>query len=105
MKWTEGDRVLANRSLDAYWYPSTIQKIEQNRYFVLYDDGDREFLDESKIRPLDIKIGVKVLARKDGEHLYYKGTITKKKLDAYFIKYDHDEEWLPISMLCIPKLD
>src|SRR4051812_32950706 len=38
--WTTGDRVLAQRLPGEFWYPGVIRHIQDDRFFIIYDDGE-----------------------------------------------------------------
>lgn len=55
--WTIGDRVWVNRLQDAFWYPGTIRHIQDDRYFVIYDDGEDGFVQEPQMEPFQLNLG------------------------------------------------
>ena len=48
-----GDWVLARYKGGQYWYPGIVQTISSERLTIAYDDGDRETLNLSNVRPYD----------------------------------------------------
>lgn len=48
-----GDWVLARYRGGGYWFPGVIQSTGGDRITVAYDDGDRETLSLSNVRPYD----------------------------------------------------
>lgn len=48
--WEIGDHVLANYTRDPFWYPATVtEKADDDRYGVVFADGDQEWLGRSRI--------------------------------------------------------
>lgn len=93
-----GDRVMADWSGDTYYYPGTVILIEENRYFVIFDDFDREWLDTDLLRPEDIDAGSRVECRWEGDFTYYPGTVRKRVKEAIHVLYDDgDEEFTTIA--------
>ncbi len=93
-----GDRVMADWSGDTYYYPGTVILIEENRYFVIFDDFDREWLDTDLLRPEDIDAGSRVECRWEGDFVYYPGAVRKRVKDAIHVLYDDgDEEFTTIA--------
>lgn len=93
-----GDRVLADWSGDEYYYPATVVLVEEGRYFVIFDDFDREWLDADLLRDDDVDAGTSVECRWQGESLYYPGTIRKRIGNAIHVLYDDgDEEFTTIA--------
>ncbi len=41
--WNVGDRVLARWFHDPFWYPATIREVDGERYYVKFDDGDKQW--------------------------------------------------------------
>lgn len=86
--WSVGDHVLVNWTGDDYWYPGTIVAMEGGQYFVVYDDGDREWVDAVRIRRDDVVVGTRVSANWLGEGIYYTGVISLRTGNAVVIQYD-----------------
>lgn len=55
--WKVGDRVLATRKPGIYAYPGTLRHQNQNRYYVIFDDGEDGFAEEEELLPLKIDSG------------------------------------------------
>ena len=98
--WEVGDTLLVNWTGDVYWYPGTIQKKEGNRYFVHFDDGDKEWTYRSKMISDDIAVGDRVFGNWKGKGKYYKGKISTRNGKTIHISYDDgDQETTTISFV------
>ncbi len=92
--------VLANWTRDDYWYPGTITDIKENLYFIHFDDGDKEWVDASRIRPENIKPGDRVYGNWKNRGKYYPGTVTQRTGLSIHISYDDgDQENTTISFV------
>src|SRR5205823_12013868 len=49
-----GDRVLATRLDDEFWYPGTVRQRDGERSHVLFDDGSEGSMPDDQIMPLQI---------------------------------------------------
>jgi hypothetical protein len=98
--WIAGDRVLAQWSGDAFWYPGTVQGAEGGRLHVCFDDGDREWLPPEKLAPLDVKAGDRVFGRWQHGPIFYPGRVTRRDGEKIDIQYDDgDRETTTVSMV------
>jgi len=86
--WRVGDHALINWTGDGYWYPGTIVAIEGSEYYVVYDDGDREWVGSDRIRQDDLLVGTPVSANWLGGGIYYPGVIAERTGNAIVIHYD-----------------
>ena len=86
--WYIGDRVLVDWSGDSYWYPATIVDLADGEYFVVFDDGDREWVYEDTIAPDDLMAGDEIEGNWEGGGVYYSGVIAERIGDAVYIEYD-----------------
>jgi hypothetical protein len=86
--WKIGDRALINWTRDIYWYPGTIADKKESLYLINYDDGDKEWVDATRIRAEDLKPGDRVYGNWKNRGLYYPGTITRRTGLSIHINYD-----------------
>ena len=86
--WYIGDRVFVDWSGDSYWYPATIVDMADGEYFVVFDDGDREWVYEDAIYPDDLGEGDRIEGNWQGGGVYYPGVIAERIGDAVYIEYD-----------------
>ena len=56
-----GDRVLVMR--DDYWYPGTIRHVDNQRFFVICDDGEDGFFEPLHLAALKLGVGDQVLVK------------------------------------------
>jgi TolB-like protein len=97
-KWKAGDRCLSKWSGDAYWYPARIAETGDGMYFVVYDDGDREWRFEKYLQPEKIGSGDVVFGNWLGKGRYYRGRVTERKGDNIHVSYDDgDQEWTTVG--------
>ncbi len=102
--WKIGDRVIANWTGDDYWYPGTIAKIEGGQYYVVYMDGDEEWVSANRLAKEEIKAGDKVECNWLGQGYYYPGTIGSRNGDEITMNYDDgDNESTTIASVRILK--
>jgi hypothetical protein len=74
-----GNRVLALWKSDGYWYPGTVIKINENRFYIKYDDGHQQWLTDEEIMPLEHRVGDAVECQWKGLPLYYPAHIIESK--------------------------
>jgi hypothetical protein len=85
---TQGDWVLARYKGGAHWYPGIIQSIGGGRVTVAYDDGDKETLSLSNVRPYDWAIGRRVECNFKNAGTWYPGVIASLSGGSIGINYD-----------------
>lgn len=66
MKWKVNDRVLANWPHDVYWYPATIRNMDGDRYYIHFDNGDKEWTTSDYLMEIDIEVEYRVHYRWKG---------------------------------------
>jgi hypothetical protein len=100
--WRIGDRVLVNWTRDSYWYPGTISDKKESLYFINYDDGDKEWVNATRIRAEEIAPGDRVYCNWKNRGTYYPGTVTRRTGLSIHINYDDgDQEDTTISFVRI----
>ncbi len=98
--WNTGETLLVNWSKDDYWYPATVKKKEGMRYFVVFDDGDKEWTTADRMTVEDMSMGDRVFGNWQKRGKYYPGRIAQRKGREIHIKYDDgDEEDTTISVV------
>jgi hypothetical protein len=85
---TVGDWVLGNYKGAGYWFPGVIESVGNGQVTVRYDDGDRETVGMSAVRPYDWMIGMKVECNFQGAGQWYRGTISSLAGERIGIAYD-----------------
>ena len=85
---TPGDWVLARYQGGKYWFPGVAEKVGNGKITVAYDDGDRETLPVSAVRPYDWMIGMPVECNFKGQGQWYSGTIASLAGERIGINYD-----------------
>jgi hypothetical protein len=86
------DRVLVHWSQDEYWYPATITKVSGSRYFVVFDDGDEEWTEASRVSAENLAAGDRVFGNWKREGKYYPGRITSRQGNTITILYDDGDQ-------------
>ncbi|AXS42515.1 hypothetical protein D1F64_08265 [Breoghania sp. L-A4] len=89
---TAGDWVLGKYQGGAYWYPGIVESIGNGTVTVRYDDGDRETVGTSAVRPYDWMIGMKVECNFKGGGEWYSGTIASLAGEKIGIAYDDGDK-------------
>jgi hypothetical protein len=89
---TKGDWVLGRWQGGVYWYPAVIQNVSGEMLTLAYDDGDRETLHVSKVRPYDWAIGAKVECNFQGQGKWYPGRISSLGGDSIGVAYDDGDK-------------
>ena len=89
---TVGDWVLGNYKNAGYWFPGVIEKLQGDKITIRYDDGDRESVSISAVRPYDWKIGMKVECNYKGAGDWYRGTISSLAGEKIGIAYDDGDK-------------
>jgi hypothetical protein len=97
----EGDRVWAPWT-SATLFAGTIDKIDGEAVHINFDDGDRGWVILQQLLPLEIPVGLRVMARWKRGAAYYPGTVTQVQGDDIHIQYDDgDKEWSKPAVLAI----
>jgi hypothetical protein len=100
--WTKGDRVLAWRSPGKFWYPGVIRHIQEDRYFIIYDDGEDGFVKEKEMMPFQLEVGDRIYASPAGERDYEPARIVDKQEDQLQLQYDSGTfAWAPTGRIRI----
>jgi hypothetical protein len=89
---TQGDWVLGDYKGSGYWFPGIAEKIEGGKITIVYDDGERETVNKSNIRPYDWMIGMKVQCNFKGQGDWYDGTIASLAGENIGIAYDDGDK-------------
>lgn len=89
---TKGDWVLGNYKGAGYWFPGVIEKIGGGSVTIRYDDGDRETVSTSAVRPYDWMIGMKVECNFKGAGDWYPGKIASLAGEKIGITYDDGDK-------------
>lgn len=98
----EGDRVWALWN-DAALFPGTVSQRRRREAHVEFDDGDQAWVREEHLLPLDLIVGMFVMARQRMGPQYYPGAITDTEGDRVHIRYDDGtEEWTTAEALALP---
>lgn len=89
---TTGDWVLGNYKNAGYWFPGVIEKLQGGNITIRYDDGDRETVKLSAVRPYDWRIGTKVECNFQGAGTWYSGKIASLAGEKIGIAYDDGDK-------------
>lgn len=89
---TKGDWVLGNYKGAGYWFPGVIDSISGGKVTIRYDDGDRETVAISKVRPYDWMIGTRVECNYKGAGQWYAGKISSLAGERIGIAYDDGDK-------------
>lgn len=96
-----GDSVLVPKPNEHYWYPAVVLSSQSDQCEVLYRDGGvRASFPAKQLRPMDVKIGTRVLGRWGRGAYYYPGTIIARNTELISIQYeDGDREDTTLSFI------
>jgi hypothetical protein len=98
--WTTGDRVLAHRPPGDFWYPGVIRHIQEDRYFIIYDDGEDGFVKAKQMMPLHLEPGDHVFVRTPAARDYTPARIIDKQDDQLQLEYDDGRlAWAPTAQV------
>jgi len=89
---SNGDWVLGNYKGAGYWFPGIVEKSGGGKVTIRYDDGDRETVSISNVRPYDWMIGMKVECNFKGQGNWYRGTISSLAGEKIGIAYDDGDK-------------
>jgi hypothetical protein len=84
--WTTGDRVLAHRPPGDFWYPGVIRHIQDDRFFIIYDDGEDGFVKAKQMMPLRLEPGDHLFVRHPPDRDYAPAWIVDKQGDQLQVK-------------------
>lgn len=89
---TKGDWVLGNYKGAGYWFPGVIDSASGEKVTIRYDDGDKETVSLSEVRPYNWVIGMKVECNYKGAGDWYAGKITSLGGEKIGIAYDDGDK-------------
>ncbi len=103
--YTVGERVLAYRESDGYFYPAEITAMDEAGIHVRYDDGDEEVSDPDYLEPLELMVGEGVECQAD-DGRYHEAEILEVDEDRVQVEYaDESDAWIDISRIRILAVD
>jgi hypothetical protein len=86
--WQPGNRILATRLDDDFWYPGTIQQADGPHYLVLFDDGEERWTPEDQTLPLLIAIGDRIFVRVPGGGNYAPCFVLRRDGEKINVQFD-----------------
>lgn len=96
-----GDRVWAPWKSNSL-FAGTVDEIVGKEVHIHYDDGNRGWVQLDQLLPLEIPLGLRVMARWKMGAIRYPGTITRVDGERIFIEYDDgDREWTQPAALLV----
>lgn len=90
--WKLGDRVLACRQPGIYYYPGTIRHINEDRYYVIFDDGEDGFASGADLLRLQFDAGDQVMVYNAAMNAYASAAVLAVEPDTLRIRYGNGEE-------------
>lgn len=88
MFWKINDRVLAQRPPENFFYPGVIRHIQDDRYFVIFDDGEDSFVQALEMAPLKLDIGDRVFAYVPAARDFQPARIIDKQEDQIQVQFE-----------------
>jgi hypothetical protein len=96
--WKAGDRALAAFKHDIYWYPATVRKVEGERCYVAFDNGDKQWTAPDGLLELDVEAGDRVHCRHGSGDEYRAGRVSRCEAEKLLVHFeDGSEEWAEIG--------
>jgi hypothetical protein len=89
--WKRGDRVLAPWE-PVFLYAGTIEKVEEGRALIEFDDGDSGWIEVRHVQPLRYKPGQKLLSRKRMGPHFFPAEIREVNGEDLVIEFDDGQE-------------
>jgi hypothetical protein len=90
--WAEGERVFACWH-DLFWYPAVVLTVnDEGQYHIVLDNGNQALVSGDRMRPLQVEVGDKVLARWQGGTDYYPAEVTRQSGEVLHVRYDDGDE-------------
>jgi hypothetical protein len=97
-----GDRVWAIWQNSAF-FPGTVDRLRNEEAHIRFDDGDHAWVRLDQLMPLDIPVGLRVMARWKMGGNFFPGTIIEVRGNRIHIAYDDgDKEWTTPAALALP---
>ncbi len=90
--WKVGDRVLARRRPEVFWYPATVRHIDGPRYYVIFDDGDDGFAAAEDMIPCQFEAGDRVQVYQAAASNYLPARVVGTDTDTLTVRYMNKEE-------------
>lgn len=101
--WKEGDRVLANRAQEPFYYPATVQGTQGEIVTVLFDDSEvSQQLPLTHVLALAVPVGSLVFARLQRGPQYFPGVVRERRGERLRVGFEEGrEEWIAIGAVRI----
>jgi hypothetical protein len=97
-----GDRVWAPWQ-SAMLFAGTVDRVEGKEVHIHFDDGDQGWVLREQLVPLEILVGLPVLARWKMGGQFFPGRVTEVRGERIHIQYDDgDREWTTAAALALP---
>lgn len=100
--WQIGDRVLARWPGERqWWYPGVICEVEESRYVVQFDDGDRSAVFPFEVRSIELPPRTTVQVRFGRELRFLPAvTVARQEGQALLLRApDGAEVWTSVAMV------
>lgn len=73
---------------DGFWYPGQVARVEGEKSFFQFADGDEAWLKKDQMQTFNVKVGTRVQGNWQNDGAFYNGRVTKRSGDAIHIVYD-----------------
>ncbi len=90
--WQAGDRILAQRGPGVYWYPGTIRHIDEQRYYVIFDDGEDAFANKDELVRLAFSKGDQVFVLNESIEEYVGARVVGVASGGLRVRYKTGDE-------------
>jgi hypothetical protein len=86
--WQPGNRILATRLDDDFWYPGTVQQSDGSRHLILFDDGEERWMPDDQVLPLLIEAGDRLFVRVPGGGSYAPCFVLRRDGEKINVQFD-----------------
>lgn len=83
-----GQLVFAWWSSDGYWYPGRIDRIEDGRYRIRFDDGDTDWLSDGEVSTYAVQPGEWVEVSQAPKKRFYSALVTSRRGRTLYVEYE-----------------
>jgi hypothetical protein len=100
--WKVGDRILARRRPETYWYPGTVRDIDGTLFLIQFDDGDEGVAVRQEMLPCRFEAGDRVGVYQAASGDYLTATVVQPDDAALRVRYmNQEEQAVPLSKIRI----
>src|SRR5215213_6572981 len=96
--WKVGERVLARRRPEVYWYPGAVRHIDGPRYYVIFEDGEDAFVAAGDMTHCRFEAGDRVQVYQAASNSYLAARVAAVADEMLTVRYlNQEEQAVPFS--------